>query len=290
MKKNIMTIIFSLFMLKVFSQFAGFEQFEKFSLSGNQQLTENAVKNGLFIIRQEYKLRDVETKKNYGLGENNYFGEVFSLGVKTTGGYYVSDKLTHPWDYDSNFDRYRDETKYVPVISTREYKSLEDSVYSPLSIDEKSFKDLSEKPFFKIENNRIFENKGFLIDMGSGKKEGWLVWVVTNEPVAKNPNTPISLISYRKGLVFEPEKASYEIENPSFNKEITGGIYIVPEIKQIGQITFLLAGFLQFENNKWNVIKIAENSTIEKSNPKNELTPLNEKANKDDKKKNERKK
>lgn len=289
MEKNIITIIFSLFVLTGYAQPSVFEQFERLSISNNQQFIEDAVKTGLFIIHQEYKLQDVEAKKTYGLDGKNYFGETYSLGVKMTGGYYISDKVVHPWNYDSNFDKYRNDPKYAPIIAAREYKSLKDSTYSLLPIDEKSLKDSLENSFIRIENNTIFEDKGFQTDTCSGKKEGWLVWVVTSEPVAKNPDAPISLVSYRKELVIEVEKENYEIENPSFNKEITGGIYIVPEITQIGQITFQLAGFLQFENNKWKVIKIVENPTIEKSNPKNELTPLKEEANKDDKKKNERK-
>ena len=268
MKKNILTTIFSLAVL------TGFAQLERFSLSSNQQFIEDAVKNGLFIIRQEYKLRDVEAKTSYGLDGKSYFGETYSLGIKVNEGYYINDKVINPWNYDSNFDKYRNNPKYTPIISTCEYKSLEDSLYCSLSLDRDSFKDAPGNSFVRIENDKPFEGKGFSANTTFGKKEGWLVWAVTSMPVAKNPNSPVSLISYRKELVFEAEKENYEIENPPFDKEITGGIYIVPEITEIGQVTFRLAGLLHLKNNKWNVMKI-ENSTIEKSNSKNELTPVN---------------
>ena len=272
MKKYILIIALNLFALTTFAQL------ERFSISNNQQLIEDAVKNGLFVIHQTYKLQDKTTDEPAYYGWNNkpFFGETFSVGIKISEGYYVGDKAVNPWRYDSNFDTYSNNPQYVPVFSETKYRELSDTACMKLPFDMQSCKEIKEKCLYEI-NDAVFGGKGFEENSTDEKHEGWLVWVVTDKPITKLNDSAIALITYRKELVFQPEVNSYEIESPSFKKDIIGGIYIVPKVTEIGKITFLLTGFLHLEKEKWFVVKFTENQ----SDDENHLTPLKKESSDD---------
>ena len=265
MKKYILIIVLNLFALTTFAQL------ERFSISNNQQLIEDAVKNGLFVVHQTYKLQDktADEPAYYGWNNKPFFGETFAVGIKTTEGYYIGDKAVNPWSYDSNFDTYSNNPQYAPVLLETKYRELADTTCMKLPFEMQFCKEIKEKCLYEI-NDAVFDGKGFEVNSTDEKHEGWLVWVVTDNPITKLNDSTIALITYRKELVFQPEVNSYEIESPSFKKDIIGGIYIVPEVTEIGKITFLLTGFLHLENEKWSVVKFSENQ----SDDENQLTPL----------------
>ncbi|MDR3218067.1 MAG: hypothetical protein LBU22_03665 [Dysgonamonadaceae bacterium] len=228
----------------------------QFLNSSNQQLIEEAVKNGFFIIHRTYQLQDTTaaTPAYYTWNDAPGFGDSYSLAVKTTTGYYVHDKAAHPWLYDSKFEEYRDSRQYAPVISASEYKQAGDSAYISLSCNDCETEAIVKNKVYLIRDS-LFENKGFSVDYSNGTKKGWLVWAVSDKPMEEQHTQTLSLLIYRAELLFETGKELYEIQEPASNKSISGGFYVVPEFDEIGQIRFRLTGLLHKENDHWQVVR-----------------------------------
>ncbi|MDR1115828.1 MAG: hypothetical protein LBL33_06755 [Tannerella sp.] len=247
-----------LFILSVcMSTQALFAQFSDFPFSfGSQALVEAAVEDGLFIIRQKYQLKEVKsgTPAYYGWNNQPHFGTTYTLGIKVTNGFYTDDKALHPWNYDTNYAPYRANADYEPVISETGYRPLGSTKYEvmPFSTEQCHAVD---SPFVFVQNE-TFRQKGFPANNGNGKKNGWLVWAVSDRPVSASDTVSVSLTIYRAELVFEEGKNVYEIKEPAIdNKEIVGGIYVTPEATDVGQLTFGLSGILSKVDNKWKVVR-----------------------------------
>jgi hypothetical protein len=249
--------------------------------SANQQLIESAVVNGLFVVHRCYQLQDTTTAEPSYFGWNNfsYFGDTYSLGVKVRNGYYSGNMAAHPWMYDIKYEEYRNRNRYVPVISESYYRQVEDTAYQTLPLKDRIVKEISSNRIYFVQDT-LFQNKGFEIDNSDGIKKGWLVWAVTEKPLAEQNNQAVSFLIYRAELVFESGKESYDIKNPSTDKVILGGIYLLPKTTGIGEITFQLTGYLHREDSQWQVIRPANHEMLrplpdsELSNGEAGLTPI----------------
>ncbi|MDR2232001.1 MAG: hypothetical protein LBE56_02620 [Tannerella sp.] len=257
-------------------------------LSSNQQLIEDAVKDGFFIIRQRYQLQDTtaRTPTYFGWQNRDWFGESYSLGVKVKTGYYLFDKAIIPWLYDTNFEQYKTNSKYVPVLSDGDFRTFENIDYQSLPRGNALIKEGSSNRIFLLPDTSSFQQKGFSVDTGKGEKKGWLVWVTTDKPLEEQPDQKPSCLIYRLELNFEQGKNSYDVKDPATDKNIVGGFYFLPEITDIGQITFSLSGVLLRENGSWQVAVLSNstNQNIKQPNSSESgLTPIkNDKSNKAD--------
>jgi hypothetical protein len=242
--------------------------------SSNQQLIEDAVKSGFFIIHRTYQLQDttVVPPVNYGWNDAPDFGDAYTLGIKTKDGYYTEDKAVRPWIYDPEFKEYSDSRQYVPVISASEYKHAGDTAYIPLSWDDCEMTKISKNGIYLIRDS-LFENRGFSVDHSDGTKKGWLVWIVSDKPVSEQSTQTFSLSIYRAELQFEAGKELYEIKEPASGKSISGGFYVVPEFDEPGQIRFQLAGLLHRINDQWQVVRLGGGKEIAPKSPKGDLSP-----------------
>ena len=247
----------------------------------NQQMIEEAVKDGLFVVRRYYQLQDTTKTEPTYFGWNNlpYFGFTYSLGMKVISGYYMDDMAARPWVYDSRYDEYRGNARYVPVISESEYRLHNDTVYLTLPFRDRIVGEITKDHICFIQDT-VFRNKGFMVDTVGGVKKGWLVWAVTDKPLSEQPGQALSFLSYRAELTFEAGKESYEVRNLTTDKVISGGIYVVPDYSKIGRITFRMAGILAKSGEQWKVIRIMKSSVGGSSGGTgnaNELTPINKK-------------
>ena len=226
--------------------------------SANQQFIEDAVKNGVFIVRRCYRLQDTTTDPPSFFGWQNmdYFGETFSLGIKVVDGYLLGDSAVRPWEYDDKFKKHAQKERFVPVLSTSEYKTLDDTGYKPLPFREITTKEISAGRVYLAQDAAVFNQKGFSVDYSDGNKKGWLVWLVSDKPVEGQDHPAVTFMIYRSELTFERDKESYEVNIPATDKQPFGGFYVLPEITDIGQINFRLAGALHNENGKWQVIRV----------------------------------
>lgn len=247
--------------------------------SANQQLIEDAVKSGIFIVHRSYRLQDttVATPTFFGWQNRNYFGETYSLGIKVKEGYYFTDKAVRPWKYDSKFEEHADSKKFAPVLSASEYRMLGDTSYNVLPNGNILTMEISTDRVYLTQDTALFHQKGFSVDERDGIKKGWLAWLVTDQLMEEeNLQTP-SFVIYRSELTFEQGKEKYEIRDPATNKHILGGFYILPEITDIGQISFRLAGLAHHEDGKWHVVRVkhSTNTDTQQSQPtESGLTPI----------------
>jgi hypothetical protein len=264
-------------------------QFDARSLSsGNQQLVEDAVKNGLFVIHRTYQLQDttVTPPANYGWDNAPDFGEVYALGIKTANGYYTEDKAVHPWKYDPKFKEYSNSRQYVPVISAGEYRHADDTAYIPMPCDDYEMREIAKDRIYLVRDS-LFGNRGFSVDYSDGAKKGWLVWVVSDKPVSEQSAQKLSLSIYRAELQFEAAKEAYEIKEPASGKSIAGGFYVVPDFDEVGVIRFRLTGILHKENDRWQVVRLTPlngeldgDRAIAPKSDKGDLTPAPDKGKK----------
>jgi hypothetical protein len=250
--------------------------------SGNQQLIEDAVKEGVFIVHQTYQLCDTTKRDSQCYGWNNAsnFGETYSLGVKTENGYYLDDKAIHPWAYDSKYETYRSDKQYVPRLLRSEYRpyhSLESKSWNSLSYKNRAPEDVAGGRCYFV-SDPVFDNKGFPANDDDETKQGWLVWLVSADSLEKRNDVPLSLLVYRNELKFESGKSAYTIDAPSTNKRVLGGFYVVPQVTEIGHIVIYLSGFVSGNGDLWQVVRLgthAEELPVMPSKPLREgLTPI----------------
>jgi hypothetical protein len=227
--------------------------------SSAQQLVEEAVKEGLVVIRRCYRLQDTTaaTPAYYGWNGAPHFGESYSLAVKTVEGYEVGDMAVHPWRYDARFERYRDSVRLVPVISTSEYRRLEGDSYAPLLLRDTAPAGVVAGRLYRLRDST---GEGFDHDPATGVARGWMVWVVSDSALSVAGTRKLSLVIYRLDITFEAGKSMHEVREAAGNlalksKVRLGGIYILPRVTGIGQVTFKLAGFLHREGDRWYAIR-----------------------------------
>jgi len=254
------------------------------SVTSNQQLIEDAVKDGIFIVRRCYQLQDTTaaTPTYFGWQNQNWFGKTYSLGIKVKEGYYLFDQAVRPWVYDRKYAPYADSADFAPILSASEYRMLEDTSFQALPYRDLPVKEISTHRVYLAQDTASFHQKGFSVDDSYGVKKGWLAWLVTDKPLEEeNRQTPTFLI-YRTELTFEQEKEHYEIRDPVTNKHVLGGFYFLPEITEIGQINFILTGALHRENGKWQVVRMKNPTTANAVQPRtvvDGLTPINNEPN-----------
>jgi hypothetical protein len=245
--------------------------------AGYQALIEEAVRDGIFLVRQSYQLKNIANNTLYGWGHAEHFGYSLSLGIMAENGYYVEPQAVEPWKYDRKFIDYNDQRYYVPFVSESRYRPLTGSAYFVLPYQTEEVKPLTDNPFWFVCDS-VFDNRGFEADYSNGKKEGWLVWVVSPDSVAEDADAALSLLVYRNELVFEAGVKTCAVKDPSTAQRILGGLYITPHVAGVGKVSFRVNGLLQKGDEGWQVVRLSEPADvveIERVEPdKKGLTPI----------------
>ena len=256
--------------------------------SSNQQFVEQAIKDGIFVIRQTYQLEDTTTQQRFGRYGNEEFGAYSSLAIRTSDGIIADSQLVSPWETDSNFSRYR--TSHKPVIAQAYSKELDDSIMSPItfSIDSLNLGQLRLAKLCPQDSSFV----GFDIKKYKSPMEGWVVWLSNDSTISesiglKKPDFTI----FKRTVEFHPDTVSYKIDTPNISKQLWGGIFVVPEQTEIGQITFFLGGVIvrEIDSNEWILVTPVGQTTTVLARQEDELTPLRQQP-VDKKKKNKKKK
>lgn len=276
-------LAFILFLSSVLTSFS-----QEIVKSQGQLLVEQAIDKGLCIVRQSYQLEDTITRKRFGRYGKDEFGAYSSLAIRTSDGYIVDSQLLSPWETDSNFSRYR--TSHKPVIAQAYSKELGDSIMSPItfSTDSLNFGQLRLTKLCPQDSSFVgFDNKRYI-----SPTEGWVVWLSNDSTISesiglKKPDFTI----FKRTVEFNPDTVSYKIDTPNISKQLWGGIFVVPEQTEIGQITFFLGGVIvrEIESNEWILVTPVGQTTTVLARPEEELTPLRQQP-VDKKKKNKKKK
>jgi hypothetical protein len=245
--------------------------------SANQQLVEDAVRDGLFIVHSRYRLRNIKENKLYGWGGEPYFGETTTVGVKTIDGYILDRRAVQPWTDDSRFDEYRDDSHFEPALSECTYQPATGTATAVLPVEKTVYRPLANGAL-SLAADTIFHRRGFLRDNADGKKQGWLVWLTATDSTAAAEN----LIAYRSEIEFKNGVNAYPIKAAATAQTLLGGVFLTPRIDGVGQITFYLSGIVVEKNGEWQLLRLDSERTAgqaEKEKPATEkrggLTPIN---------------
>ena len=247
-----------------------------------QQLVKSCLENAFVIVEQNYLLAD---SANNLFGKDNLpmFGTSTSIGFRTNVGIIIPDCIAHPWLYDADYERYRND--YRPVLSSFRYKNvLNDSSW--ISKDSISSHAVEEGSLYYW-NDSI--SSTLSIDSISGKKNGWFVWLSVPDSGTLTNNIIYSIFSKEITLgdtiKEHPVNAPSDTDYPS-HKTVLGGVYMTPFITTPGTIEFRLSAFMIKKQNEWVMISLASEaqSTCQELTTTEVLTPIN-KRNKNEKNK-----
>jgi hypothetical protein len=269
-------ILIALCVITILSANAQRESFEFPLKSANQQLVEDAVTDGFFIVHTQYRLKDKKGKdpQYYGWEGKPYFGETVSLGIKTHGGFILSSLAVKPWLTDRRFDEYRDDNRYEPIVYKICYTAVSDTATAVLPVT--NTESLAGGSFY-LSTDTVFHHQGFPTDYSDGVKNGWLVWIVAPEAADSSE----SILVYRNETEFRKEHNVYSVKSPS--QAVLGGVFIVPRIEGVGKITFYIGGLAVENDGQWQIVRIGSSNNktpakTEKEKPKEEkaggLTPI----------------
>lgn len=241
--------------------------------SAGQKFVEQAVTDGILLLRQDYYLLDSTTNIKYGWNNQEMFSSVYSTAIHVGNRYFVSDHFVHPWQADSRYLQFQD-TVLIPTISQTHQRKLADTIWTKQSYDISSLTAIKDSCLYMLDSLQL-STRGFNVDTASGNKEGWLVWVVSTDTLM-NDKSPVEIITYKHSLTIDAQTNLYEIPKPTFTKKIIGAFYVIPHVPQVGLLEFQMGGILFVQNNQWFVhkIKLAEQKVEEPQKPT--LTPIQE--------------
>ncbi|MDR1683790.1 MAG: hypothetical protein LBS25_10470 [Candidatus Symbiothrix sp.] len=259
-----MKVKFVYLSLLLFGQSLIAQTYNPFSTSN--QLIEDAVKNSFVVIHQRYQLQD-SAGAFYGADGKDYFGESYSLAVKTQEGYLIDNSALYPWKTDSRFEPYNGSEEYKPVLSESKYRQWNDSVYTDqfAAFKTNEAEIILENASYFMPGSQ-FGNEGLSVKELADKNEGWLVCVVAGQALLSDSVAKLSLVVYRWEMKTEADKSVYEI-NPKVpsGKTVVGGIYVLPEVTGIGVLSFrLLATLHSASGEKWQLLPVV-NETVEEA-------------------------
>lgn len=217
-------------------------------------IIENAVIEGITIVSQSYQLEDTVTHQKFGRYGKPEFGQGYSVGVKIPGKLILHRSAVEPWNEDPNFERYK--KSHMPVRYKRTIRECGDTLITEKIVQNEHIDDLYRSELFALQDSSINVKQGFQLDTLPGNKNGWLIWVISDNPIEKSDSIHNeSLMIYKSELSFNNEQCEVNIKAPSTEKEVWGGIFVTPVQTSVGQITFFLSGIIQYKGNDiWSVI------------------------------------
>ena len=239
----------------------------------------DAVKSSFVILHTTYQLEDINTKKRFNIeGNDGYFGESYTIAIKTAEGLMIENAALRPWQYDNNFDFFIEDKKYEPVISKVEYRMLDDTTFTeyPGIIKFEETKPIMENMLYAVTNHKLGK-KGLNLKSLEEKNKGFLVWAYSNKSLDSMNYENMNFVASYFELNSEENKSVYEINKSQINKNhvVLGGIYILPEITDLGEISFRVLGIFQSYQEKLLLIPVENASSSSSEQPANPKLPNN---------------
>jgi len=261
---------------------------------GSDALVEDAIKDAIVIVESSYCIQDVETNQKYGRNGKSYFNNLQFLGCKTNKGIIVSEKAVTPWSVDNLFNKYRNDSKYRPLLD------------NTLTVQNQTD---SKTDTFNIESDVQFNRDSMLVcfNMGSGNTEGltltvndkaianWIVWIKGCEN--KENDEKKGLEYYIVKQTIDLSEGKTVVNTPRPGNTYLGGLYVSAKVLSVGLVEFSLSGLVVDNFGKWIVEPIKDDFILKKEDnqkdiksPDNNisddvLTPVKEKKEKKKKKK-----
>lgn len=247
--------------------------------SAAQLIVEQAVRPGIVISQNAFQIKKNGTDELFGLNGKNEFGTAYTVGLKVPGGILLTDRAIHPWDGNEKFEKYK--ADYSPVACTPRYAELADTAdYQETAYEASKAEALCDSSVYRCATN-VFGHDAFTPDTAAGDKQGWMVWVSIGKNADKAKTTRCELMAQMKDVKVGTETT---LAPPATDKEILGGLYVVPAYTSIGTIVFRLSGIAVKKGKKWQLafpFEVKETTkaeeqpeTVKPADDAPELTPV----------------
>jgi hypothetical protein len=229
------------------------------------KLVEDAVKGGIVVMEQQFRVQDKATGKIYGLDTDSIFGKSFAVAFKVNNAYVVTSRTTKPWSYNDEFAKIN--KNYYPVPHYSFMRPLADESYKFVYLDTTAMTSVG-KDVYKYESTDPV--KGFVSKALNGTADGLMAWVKMPQNFEKDGLGTLTLDVVKQKISFG-DAASASVKVPSLNNAYLGGIFVVPEIAETGTIRLCVAGILaKGTDGSWNLMKLNSSSKIVVEQPKAE--------------------
>ncbi len=209
-------------------------------------LIENAVSDGIIEVRTDYQLKDLETGDLYGRNGMESFGSGYCFGVLTEKGIIMPEVASKPWSVDPEFDKYKNSTKYSPVVSQREYRTFDNIVING---------NANYNTVFLRDSICIIDKdstNGFSLADSICQSEIYVIWILQNQGKTWGEAGSHTLSAQIKQV------DSDKLEHVSFNvpllmQQPLGGYVFVCKNQGIGLLRFELVGMLEKQNDEFKL-------------------------------------
>ena len=245
------------------------EQF--FRKSPLQTAVEQSISPGLYVIRQDYVLRKNSTGEFFTRNNAPEFSSTYSLAVKASGGYYVSETAAMPWKYDGVFIKLSKPDNYTPVISKTMISHLQEKA-SYAAVDTGSLKAVQKMRKLFFISDTLSDKSEFVPFVGSAD-EFFTLWVTVPDTVQLSSSTALRFIF---NTVAANEVSAGNVNLPNTDDKILGGLLIATDSKNIGVLECQLAGLMVCDGSNWRYAMLPKPNKPKptKSDETIELTPV----------------
>lgn len=217
---------------------------------GTDTLIKQAVESSAVIVKQSYQVKNKKTGSVYGRSGRTDFGHTYSVGVKTEAGLILTNHALKPWLFDSAFKKV--EQRYEPIISLTEIRNVRNDKTTkfsqyPLQIGRNQLDGIW------IANANKAKSNDMEIDIDEGNKDGWIIWFFVNKDLDVEPSSEIvTKVVHQKYEVIRGED-DLEMDSPTVNGTLLGGIYVSTVFPGGGHVTFQLTGIAVEEAKQWKI-------------------------------------
>ena len=194
---------------------------------------------GLFVVKQSFQVMDKNGKK-FGWNNQKSFADIYSVGIKTVDGYYVHDRVVNPWEYDEKFDQYKDD--YKPVLYETYIMEYGDTVFKKIETIKVQSKDTSD--FYFVGDCKLFGGKGFSSISVNGNNDVWTIWFPSEKKLEQQGKSDIFNLTVSKMEMSISDTMQQKVEPLVLTEKFSGGIVLLPDFSQIGNIKFHLCSLI----------------------------------------------
>lgn len=246
-----------------------------------QQLVQEAVSDGVYIIKQSYQLKENSSGRLYGIDGKDEFGTSYSLGLKAINGFYIYDNAARPWEYDNNYKQL-EKGKYSPVIATTAVCKIGKGNKFEL-VETDTIISLNNDVVWRMDVE-MSDSAGYSILKTKGTLKGWVVLATVEKESDLAEKQEVIYSIYSREVTIGDDDKTIPFDADLESNEVVGGLFVVPENTGIGQMTFRLAGLVIHEDKEWQIAMINEtdpiiaepSSTSSSVGNESKLTPVSE--------------
>jgi hypothetical protein len=257
-------------------------------ISTDQLFIKEATDSAVFILKQEYVMKDTANNQTYPMPDKNYFGKAYALAIMIDTLLWTDAKLFTPWLNDTNYLFYKERYGFIPELTTLYYRPLYNNGFAPCHVNHISGSPKSDSLLqlhaIKVLKPLNMPTTNLSAIYNTNNADGWAFFVASQNHIYANDSCAIKYAIYKAKPDFDKNAELFKQPDMPF---IIGGFYIMPQTKT-GSVSFFAAGYLK-KLIKWYVKPIPEISFHIDNTSKNTVIPNNTNEPKKEKKRKKRK-